>query len=64
MTDLTLKELRLKHAQLDYHAERLRTQQRAATATSARALSLARQVRETQKQADEYARLLEAAEGL
>jgi hypothetical protein len=61
MTNLVLKELRLRHAQLDLRAERLRTQQRSTPATSARALPLARQVKDVQKQADDYARLIEAA---
>lgn len=62
MTDLVLKELRLKHAQLDLRAEKLRTAGRFAPGTSSRALSLAREAREAQKQADDYAALIKQAE--
>ena len=64
MTDLVLKELRLKHAQLDLRAERLRCQQRGLVPTSSRALPLARQIKEAQRQADDYARLIKKAEEL
>ena len=62
MTDLVLKELRLKHAQLDLRAEKLRISARFAPGTSPRALSLAREGRETQKQAGAYAALIKRAE--
>lgn len=62
MTDLVLKGLRLKHAQLDLRAEKLRAAGRFAPGTSPRALSLAREARETQKQADDYAALIKQAE--
>lgn len=61
MTDLVLKELRLKHAQLDYHAEKLRSEWRTAPSTGTRALMLGKRVKETQEQADTYAALIEAA---
>ena len=64
MTDLVLKELRLRHAQLEHHAEKLRVQWRAATSTGPRALSLGKQVKEAQRQADAWARLIEKAEEL
>ena len=62
MTDLVLKELRLKHAQLDLQAERLRVKQRGMLATSPAAAAIARRVKETQAQADNYASLIEKAE--
>ena len=62
MTDLVLKELRYRQAQLDLKAERLRSIQRSLPATSARALPLARQVKEAQAHADSYAALIERAE--
>lgn len=61
MTDLVLKELRLKHAQLDFRAEKLRGLWRTLPATGSRALSLGKQVKDLQSQADSYARLIEAA---
>lgn len=64
MTDLVLKELRLRHAQLDCRAERLRCAWRTAPATGPRALALGKQVKEIQKQADAYAALIEAAKAL
>lgn len=64
MTDLVLKELRFKHAQLDLKAERLRTAWRTAPSTGTRALALGKQVKEIQAQADDYGRLIEAAEEL
>jgi hypothetical protein len=64
MTDLVLKELRARHAQLNLKAERLRVKQRATLATSPSALVLGREVREVQAQADNYADLIEAAEGM
>ena len=62
MTDLTLKELRFKHAQLDLKAEQLRAKQCGMVATSPAAAAIARQVREIQAQADNYAALIEKAE--
>lgn len=62
MTDLVLKELRFKHAQLDLQAERLRTKQRGMVATSPAAAAIGRQVKEIQAQADNYAALIEKAE--
>lgn len=64
MTDLVLKELRLKHAQLEHRAERLRSEWRTAPSIGSRASSLGRQVKEIQKQADAYAALIEAAKAL
>lgn len=62
MTDLVLKELRFKHAQLDLKAERLRIAWRTAPSTGNRALMLGKQVKEVQAQADNYAALIEKAE--
>lgn len=62
MTDLVLKELRLRRAQLDLKAEKLRGEWRTTTATSPKAAALGRQVREIQAQADNYAALVERAE--
>ncbi|TXS35092.1 hypothetical protein [Streptomyces sp. t39] len=62
MPDLMLKELRLKHAQLELRAEKLRISARYVPGTSHRALSLAREARETQEQADAYAALIKQAE--
>jgi outer membrane murein-binding lipoprotein Lpp len=64
VTDLVLKELRFKHAQLDYRAERLRTEWRTAPSTGNRALTLGKQVKNLQEQADAYAALIEAAKAL
>lgn len=61
MTDLVLKELRLKHAQLDYRAEKLRSEWRTLP-TGARALTLGKRVKELQAQADDYAALIKRAE--
>jgi hypothetical protein len=63
MTPLTLSELRLRHAQLDHRAERLRQEWRTVTATSPKAGALGRAVKAARAQADDYARLLKAAEG-
>lgn len=62
MTDLVLKELRLKHAQLDLKAEQLRVKQRGMVATPPAAAAIARQIREIQAQADNYGALVEKAE--
>ncbi|AXG81128.1 hypothetical protein [Streptomyces paludis] len=62
MTDLVLKELRFRHAQLDLRAERLRHVWRTLPATGPRAAALGRQVKEIQAQADNYAALIEKAE--
>lgn len=59
-----MKELRFKHAQLDYRAEKLRAAWRTSPSTGTRALALGKQVKETQAQADDYARLIKAAEAL
>lgn len=62
MTDLVLKELRYKHAQLDLQAERLRVKQRGMVPTTPAAAAVARRVKEIQAQADNYAALIEKAE--
>ncbi len=62
MNALVIKELRLRHAQLDERAERLRQEQRTVSATSPRALPLGREVRAVQQRADDYAALLRVAE--
>lgn len=62
MTDLVLKELRLRRAELDLKAERARVEQRATVTTSPRALVLGRKIKELQAAADSYARLIESAE--
>lgn len=64
MTDLVLKELRLRHAQLEERAERLRTEWRGTTATSSRAAALGKRVKQIQADADSYASLIEAAEAM
>jgi len=55
---LTMAELRLKHAQLTERAHRLRQQSRALSALSRQAGALAREVRQTQQHADDYAVIL------
>jgi hypothetical protein len=55
---LTMAELRLKHAQLTERAQRLRQQSRALSALSRQAGALAREVRQTQQHADDYAVIL------
>ncbi|MEW1547507.1 hypothetical protein [Streptomyces tsukubensis] len=62
MTDLVLKELRLRHAELDLRAEKARIEQRATVTTSPRALVLGRKIKELQAAADGYAALIEEAE--
>ncbi|MGW2513677.1 hypothetical protein ACWC0A_30640 [Streptomyces scopuliridis] len=61
MTDLVLKELKLRHATLDLKAERLRCEWRATTATSPKAAALGKQVKSVQADADAYAAIIEAA---
>lgn len=63
MTDLVLKELRQRHAQLELQAEKLRSAWRDLP-TSARALAMGKQVKEIQRHADAYARLIKKAEGM
>jgi N-acetylglucosamine kinase-like BadF-type ATPase len=62
MTDLSIKELRYRHAKLELDAERLRTKWRDATPTTKHAAELGRQVKRLQAQADDYAALIVAAE--
>lgn len=64
MNALTLKELRLRQAQLDERAERLRQEWRACGATSPRALALGKEVGALQKRADDYRDILRVAEGM
>ncbi|GAA4891125.1 hypothetical protein ACFPM3_20370 [Streptomyces coeruleoprunus] len=64
MTDLVLKELRLRHAQLEERAERLRDKWRTAPATGPRAAALGREAKQVQAHADSYALLIEKAEEL
>ncbi|WP_326613194.1 hypothetical protein OG949_33075 [Streptomyces scopuliridis] len=61
MTDLVLKELRLRHATLDLKAERLRCEWRTVPATGPRAAALGKRVKSVQGQADDYAAIIEAA---
>lgn len=62
MNALTLAELKRHQADLAWKAEKLRQEWRAAISTSPRALTLGRQVKAMQSRADDYARLLTAAE--
>lgn len=66
MNALTLKELRLRHAQLDERAERLRQEwRRLPTAVSpARAVALGKEVKDLQQRAADYAAILRVAEGM
>jgi hypothetical protein len=61
---LTLSELRLRHAQLDERAERLRQQWRGTSSTSPRALALGKQVMALQGQIADYAAIIRVAEGM
>jgi hypothetical protein len=61
---LVVKELRLRHAQLDERAERLRQEWRNAPSTGPRALALGKEVHALQDRADGYAALLRVAEGM
>jgi hypothetical protein len=63
MNPLTVHELRLRQAELSCRAERLRQEWRTLPATG-KALRLGKQVKEIQDRADDYARLVELAEGL
>ena len=62
LTPKTISELRLKHAQLTDRAETLRAAQRAAVPTMPRFTALARQIRDVQARADDYAAILAAIE--
>jgi hypothetical protein len=64
MNPLTLRELRLRHAQLDERAECLRQQWRALPAGSSpsRAVALGKEVKDLQERADDYAALLRGLE--
>jgi hypothetical protein len=53
---LTLSELRLRHAQLNERAERLRQQWRGTSSTSPRALALGKQVAALQGQVGDHPR--------
>jgi hypothetical protein len=66
MNALTLKELRLHHAQLDERAERLRQRWRALPAGSSpsRAVALGKEVKDLQERADDIAALIRVAEGM
>jgi acyl-CoA reductase-like NAD-dependent aldehyde dehydrogenase len=63
MNPLTVKEMRLRQAQLDERAERLRQEWRRLPST-ARAVELGKQVKALQERADDYAALLRVAEGM
>lgn len=62
VTPLTMAELRLRHAQLTERAQRLRQRGMALSALSRQSSALAREVRQTQAQADDYARILDLIE--
>lgn len=62
MNALTIAELRLRHAQLQLRAERLRQQWRTMNPAGPRSLSTGKQVKQCQQQADDYASLLRIAE--
>lgn len=64
MSPLTLAELRLQQATLAHRAEIMRNQWRSEPATEPPALSLGKQVRDTQARADDYAALIRVAEGM
>lgn len=57
-TPLTIAELRLRHAQLTERAERLRSRNRMLKATSTGSAEAARDARQTQLRADDYAHIL------
>lgn len=59
MTPLTLAELRLRHAELTERAQRLRTRGASLSPLSRQCLPVAREARQTQLRADDYARILE-----
>lgn len=63
MNARVVKELKLRQAQLDERAERLRSEWRAAPALGPKAKSLAVEVKSLQAMADEYAGLIRVAEG-
>lgn len=62
MSPLTLAELRLRHAQLEHRAEKLRAEWRVAIATTPRAAALGRAVREAQERADDYGKIIAFAQ--
>lgn len=62
MNPLTLAELKLRHAELNHRAEKLRQEWRALPAT-ARAIRLGKDIKALQERADDYGRLLEGLEG-
>lgn len=64
MNALTLRELQLRHAQLEERAERLRQEWRQCGATSPRVLTLGKETKALQQRADDYAALLRVAEGM
>lgn len=63
MNALTLKELRLRHAQLEERAERLEAHWRLMTAT-AKAVELGKEVKALKGRAADYAAILRVAEGM
>lgn len=62
MHEQTMNELRLRHAQLEEKAGRLRNEQAVCSAASTRGLVLSREVRVWQKRADDYKRIIEMVE--
>lgn len=64
MSPLTLAELRLRQAMLVHDAERLRQQWRTAIPTEPRTMSMGRRVKAAQERADEYMRIIQAAEAM
>lgn len=61
LTELTQARLKLTQAQLEERACRLRSRQTAVVPTSPTAGALAREIRSTQRQADDWAAVIEAA---
>lgn len=62
LTPKTVSELRLMHARLTDKAETLRAVQRGTVPTHPRFTALARQIRDVQARADDYAAILAAIE--
>lgn len=61
MNALTLAELRLRHAQLEERAERVRQEWRGTTSTSTRALALGKETKALQERAADYAAIIRVA---
>lgn len=62
MNALTIAELKLKHAELNHRAERLRQNWQTLPATPS-AIRLGKEIKLLQQRADDYGRLLDAVAG-